>query len=599
MLWLPTMIGDVTFQQAALMALMAGVLGMLVWGRLRYDLVAFAALVIAVLLGVVDQKQAFAGFGHPAVIVIALVLVISRGLAQAGVIDIITRRLVRPERGLAAHIAIMGALGAVLSAFMNNVAALALLMPVDIAAARQARRSPALTLMPLSFATILGGMTTQIGTPPNIVIAQFRDDALGAPYAMFDFSPVGVGVAAAGMAFIALVGWRLIPRRAGRRERGESATVDDYVMELVVGADSPVVGQRFAHLRQEAEKNDLLLAGLVRRGQRLARPAREELRRGDVLVVEGGPEGLETFANAHKLDFSRSPKHARLFADTLEVAEVAVPREARIVNRSAQDMRLLARHGVVLAGISRHGRRLRGRVRQERIQAGDLLLLMGPRAALDEVVGWLRVLPLRGRDITIAQRQKAGMATALFAVAILLSAFELVYLPIALAAVAIAFVLLRVLSLSQIYDTVEWPVIVLLASLIPIGAAMESSGATQLIAGAILALTQGMGPVAVLVVIMIITMTLSDMLNNVATVLVAAPVAVSVAQALSVNPDTMLMGVAVAASCAFLTPIGHKNNTIVMGPGGYAFGDYWRLGLPLELVVLAVSVPLLLLFWPL
>jgi len=589
-----------TYEQAALFAIMGGVLGLLLWGRWRYDVVAFGALTLAVLIGVVDTKHAFEGFGHPAVIVIALVLVVSRGLAQSGAIEMLTRRIIGAGRSLPAHIAIMGAVGATLSAFMNNVAALALLMPVDIQAARRAKRSPALTLMPLSFATILGGMTTMIGTPPNIVIAQFRADALGAPYGMFDFTPVGVGVALAGLAFVSLVGWRLIPASSTRKDaHRELEALEAYVMEVLVPEGSPAIGKRFRDLKAEAEEADVWLIALVRRGRRTRRPSGEEIRKGDILVIEGGPEGLEQFAGALKLDLSRSRKHGSLMADTLAMAEAVVPKDARIVGRSAEDLRLLARRGVILVGIARHGRRVKGRVRKERIQPGDLLLLLGPENGLEETVRWLGALPLDRRGATIPQRQKAWLAVGLFGLAIAAASLGVVYLPVALAAVAVAYVALRIVSPSQIYEAVEWPVIVLLASLIPIGAALESSGGTALIADGILRLTDGLPPVLVLVVIMVVTMTLSDMLNNVATVLVAGPVAVQVAKALSVNPDAMLMGVAVAASCAFLTPIGHKNNTIIMGPGGYAFGDYWRLGLPLELIVLAVSVPLILVVWPL
>ncbi len=589
-----------TYEQAALFAIMGGVLGLLLWGRWRYDVVAFGALTLAVLLGVVDDKHAFSGFGHPAVIVIALVLVVSRGLAQSGAIEMLTRRIAGAGRSLPAHIAIMGAVGAALSAFMNNVAALALLMPVDIQAARRAKRSPALTLMPLSFATILGGMTTMIGTPPNIVIAQFRADALGAPYGMFDFTPVGLGVALAGLAFVALVGWRLIPASStGKDAHRELEGLEAYVMEVLVPEGSPAIGRRFRDLKAEAEEADVWLVALVRRGRRTRRPAGEEIRKGDVLVIEGSPEGLEQFAGALKLDLSRSRKHGSLMADTLAMTEAVVPKDARIVGRSAEDLRLLARRGVILVGIARHGRRVKGRVRKERIQPGDLLLLLGPENGLEETVRWLGALPLDRRGATVPQRQKAWLAVGLFGLAIVAASLGLVYLPVALAAVTVAYVALRIVSLSQIYEAVEWPVIVLLASLIPIGAALESSGGTALIADGILRLTDGLSPVLVLVVIMVVTMTLSDMLNNVATVLVAGPVAVQVAKSLSVNPDAMLMGVAVAASCAFLTPIGHKNNTIIMGPGGYAFGDYWRLGLPLELIVLAVSVPLILTVWPL
>ena len=589
-----------SWEQAVLFAIMGGVLALLLWGRWRYDVVAFGGLVLAVVLGVVERKHAFDGFGHPAVIVIALVLIVSRGLMQSGALEGLTRKLAAADLTLGMHILVMGAVGAFLSAFMNNVAALALLMPIDIQAAKRAKRSPALTLMPLSFATILGGMTTMIGTPPNIVVAQFRETALGAPYGMFDFSPVGVGVAVVGIAFIALAGWRLIPAARGRADMPkELGQIESYVMEVLVPASSPAIGRKFRELKKVAEESDVWLLALVRRGRREKRPAGADIRKGDILVIEGGPEGLEQFATALKLDLSKSRKHSALMADSLAMTEVVIPKDSRIVGRSSLDLRLLARRGVVVVGIARQGRRVKGRVRQEKIRPGDLLLLMGPENGLEETVQWLGALPVERRTPTVVQRQKAWLAIGLFGLAISLAAVDLVYLPVALAAVGIAYVALRIISLNQIYESVEWPVIVLLASLIPIGAALESSGGTALIAEGILRATEGLAPLWVLLVIMVVTMTLSDMLNNVATVLVAGPVAVRVAQALDVNPDTMLMGVAVAASCAFLTPIGHKNNTIIMGPGGYSFGDYWRMGLPLELVVLAVSVPLILLVWPL
>ncbi len=592
-----------TFDQTALFAIMGGVLALLLWGRWRYDVVAFGALIFAVLIGVVDKHKAFEGFGHPAVIVVALVLIISKGLTQSGAIEMLTRKLIDSDRPLQLHIAIMGAVGAGLSAFMNNVAALALLMPVDIQAAKRARRSPALTLMPLSFATILGGITTMIGTPPNIVIAQFREEALGAPYRMFDFTLVGLGSALAGLAFIALVGWRLIPARKNGGEAGADleklAAKGAYVMEVLVPKNSAAIGRKFRELKETAEESDVWLLGLVRRGRREQRPAGAEIRRGDVLVIEGSPEGLEQFASALRLDLSRSRKHGSLMADTLAMMEAVAPEDARIVGRSAQELRLLARRGVILVGIARRGRPVKGRVRKEKIHAGDLLLFMGPENGLEETVYWLGAIPLGRRgNAPVLQRQKAWLAVAIFALAIAAASVGVVYLTVALAAVVVSFVLFKIISVSQIYESVEWPVIILLASLIPIGAALETSGGTALIANAILWLTEGLTPVLVLAVIMVVTMILSGMLNNVATVLVAGPVAVDVAKALSVNPDSMLMGVAVAASCAFLTPIGHKNNTIIMGPGGYGFGDYWRLGLPLEAVILAAAIPLILLVWP-
>ena len=513
----------------------------------------------------------------------------------------LTGRLINAQRPLPLHIASMGLLGALLSAFMNNVAALALLMPVDIQAARKAKRAPALSLMPLSFATILGGMVTLIGTPPNIVISQFRETALGEPYNMFDFAPVGTGAALAGLVYVALVGWRLVPKDRSRpNAANELSNLEGYVVETGVEENSDVIGKTIKQLNDVAEENDVLILGLVRKGKRLpGRALHETIRKGDLLVLEAGPKSIESFASSLRLSYSRSGKHTGALSGTLTMVEATVPLESRITGRSAQDIRLLYRHGTMLLGVSREGKPFRERVRKQTILPGDVLLLMGNDEQIDDVINWLGVLPLAPRGLQVIQHDKAWLAIALFALAIVLSSIGLIYLPIALAACVVLYLLLKVISLSQAYDSIQGSVLILLASLIPLGAALENSGGTALIAGAIVDLTFGWPAVAILALLMVVTMTLSDVLNNVATVLVAAPVAVNIAERLQVNPDAMLMGVAVAASCAFLSPIGHKNNTIIMGPGGYRFGDYWRMGIPLEIIIIVISIPLIMIFWPL
>jgi di/tricarboxylate transporter len=573
--------------------------GFLIWGRVRYDLVAFAGLVVAVVMGVVPRSTAFSGFGHPAVVIIALVLIVGRGLSRSGVIEMLARRLVSASRSLQAHIGVMAGISAVLSTIMNNVAALALLMPLDIQTARRAKRSPALTLMPLSFASILGGMVTLLGTPPNIVVATFRSDALGAPFRMFDFTPVGSVVAIAGVLFVALVGWRLIPRERSQHDTPrELEELKGYVAEAKVAPSSAAVGKPLGELAPQAEENDVHVLGLVRRGKRLPGTARHEVvQKNDILVLEGSPEAMDQFAGAVGLDYAQS--EAGITAEAGTLMEVVVPDGARIEGRSALELRLLYRQGVRLLGISRKGRRIHDRVRRARIQAGDILLLLGSEEQLPDVVEWLGCLPLAARGLEVTQRRKAWAAVGVFTTAIVLASLGWIGLPLALAAVVIVYVGLRIVPLSQLYESIEWPVIVLLGSMIPIGSALESSGGTALIADAIVRWTGDLPTVAVLLVLMIVTMTLSDVLNNVATALIAAPVGVDIANRLGANPDAFLMGVAVAASCAFLTPIGHKNNTIIMGPGGYKFGDYWRLGLPLEILVLLVSVPMILVVWPL
>ncbi|WP_170340779.1 SLC13 family permease [Ruegeria arenilitoris] len=589
-----------TTDQIILFALFITVFGLLLWGRFRYDLVAFAALMVGVILGVVPVDKAFAGFGHPATIIVALVLVVSAGLVRSGAVFLITRTLVDASRGLGAHIALMGGVGAVLSAFMNNVAALALLMPVDIQTARKAGRSVGLTLMPLSFATILGGMATLIGTPPNIIIASIRQETLGEPFHMFDFAPVGGLAAIAGLAFVALIGWRLIPNRGEQTE--SSDTLAEYIAELTIPAESPHIGKRVAELDEVAEKSDVAIIGLIRDGKRrYGRAANAILQEGDALVLEASPEALDEFRAALNLDFSDARRQELLTAagDGLEVIEVVVPESARINGRTAQGLGLAWRQNTILMGISRQGRRITEQVRKTEVQPGDILLLLCPRDRGADVTEWLGCLPLAQRGLNVTANDKAWLAIGLFAAAVLAASIGLIYLPIALGLVVIAYVLTKIIPISEIYNQIEWPVVVLLGSMIPLGSALESSGGTELIANALVQLTDGLPAWAILTVLMVVTMTLSDVLNNTATAIVAAPVGIQMARTLEVSPDPFLMTVAVAASAAFLTPIGHKNNTLVLGPGGYHFGDYWRMGLPLEILIVAVSVPAILVFWPL
>ncbi|MEO1190511.1 MAG: SLC13 family permease [Pseudomonadota bacterium] len=597
-----------TQDQALLFGLLALIFVLLIWGRWRYDLVAFGGLILALLLGLVPTEAAFDGFGHPATVVIALVLIISRGLSNAGVVELVAGWLVDAKRSLGQHIAIMAGLSAGLSAVMNNVAALALLMPVDLQAAKSAKRAAGLTLMPLSFASILGGMITLIGTPPNIVIAGFREEEMGAPFAMFDFAPVGLACAVVGLAYLATIGWRLLPRPGDGAGGSESLfELKNYIAELSVPEGAAAIAKTLEELEtavqapEEEEGETLRFLGLLRGGQRLPGGARRiPIEAGDVLVVKADPAGLERTAAALGLALSEARQGDEVLkAQDLELMEVVVPQGAAVEGRSLLFMPTLQQMGVRAIGVARQGQRLHQRLRRLPIRAGDILLLFGPAKALPEATQRLGALPLASRGLQVIQRDKAKLAVGIFAAAILLASCGLVYLTVALAAAALLFVLFRVVPLRELYQSVEWSVIVLLGSMIPIGEALETSGGSDLLAAGLLSLAEGAAPWVILTLLMVVTMTLSDVMNNTATAVIAAPIAYEIATRLEVSPDPFLMTVAVAASCAFLTPIGHKNNTLIMGPGGYRFGDYWRMGLPLEIIVIAVSVPMILLVWPL
>lgn len=482
---------------------------------------------------------------------------------------------------------------------MNNVAALALLMPVDMQAAKKAGRSPSLTLMPLSFASILGGMITLIGTPPNIVIAEFRGEILGEPYRMFDFAPVGLACAIVGVAYVALIGWRLLPRARKITDAGkELFDLADYIAEVKVPPGSQVIGKRVRELDELASKSDIEIVGLIRRGRRMPGLARViEIEVGDVLVVEASPDGLEEALGNLGLEYVGRGA-AQLGNDDLILSEVVVPESSGLDGRSAMSLRLLYRYRVEVVGVSRQGKRIAENVRKLVLRPGDVLLLLGGEERLADVTGRLGLLPLADRGQRVIQRDKAWLAVGIFAAAIVVASFGLVHLPIALGCATALYVLLNIVPIRDVYTSIEWPVIVLLGSMIPIGGALQSTGGTALIAGGIVDLSAGFSPVVVLTLLIVVTMTLSDVMNNTATAVIAAPIAVEIASRLDVNPDPFLMGVAVASSCAFLTPIGHKNNTLIMGPGGYRFGDYWRMGLPLEILIILVSVPAIITFWP-
>jgi di/tricarboxylate transporter len=589
--------------QNILFILLFFVFALLIWGRWRYDLVAFSALLVAAAAGVIPGSNVFSGFGHPAVVIVALVLIVSRGLSNSGAIELLSRYLIDGSRKLGTHIGIMAGFAAVLSAIMNNVAALALLMPLDMQAAAKAKRSPALSLMPLSFASILGGMITLIGTPPNIVVAEYRGSVLGEPYKMFDFAPVGLAVAIIGVAYVALIGWRLIPvARSQHNTANELSHLGDYLAEVKVPEESSAIGQKVRDLDEITTEHEVEIVGLIRRGQRQPGMARRvEIRKNDVLVLSATPEGIEAIVGALGLQYAgKTNNEAGIFTSSdTSLLEVVVPQGARIDGRSARSLRLMYRHDVTLLGVSRQGRRFTKRVQELEIEAGDILLLLGDNEQLEDITNWLGCLPLAERGLQVTQRKKAGLAVSIFAAAVFLASIGVLYLPVALGIAVVLMVLTGIMPLRQIYQSVEWSVIVLLGSMIPIGVALESSGGTAMIASGIVNASASLSPAAVMVILMIVTMTLSDVMNNVATAVIAAPIGFNIANTLGVNPDPFLMCVAVAASCAFLTPIGHKNNTLIMGPGGYRFGDYWRMGLPLEILVIIIGAPMILWVWPL
>ena len=631
------------------LAILAATMGMFLWGRWRHDMVAAGALLACVVGGLVAPDAAFAGFGHPAVITVACVLVLSRALQTSGAVDALSRRLLPSGAGLAASLAALVAMGALLSGFMNNVGAMALLMPVAMQLAARLELPPGRVLMPLAFGTILGGMTTLIGTPPNLIVSGFRAQQGAGAFGMFDFAPIGLAVALAGGLFIVLLGWRLVPAR--EKASTEGFETGAYVTEVRVGRESKAAGMFLREIEARLDDAGAQVIGLVRNEVRMTAPqSGRKVHAGDILVIEADVEALPEVLSGLGLELEEagssnedeqagsaaatadaegdearavqpaSAKKGKKQADgrdeeappeaardsdkpspdnEIVLMELVVRPEASLINRSARDLALRTRYGLNLLAVSREGTRAKARLRTLKLKAGDLLLMQGPVEALNEFAADHGCVPLAERELWIPDRRKAWTAGVIMAAAVAAAALGLLPAAIAFALGVLASMALRTVALRSVYESIDWPVIVLLAALIPVAGAMEASGAASLVARVLLEDVARGNAVVALATLLIVTMFLSDVMNNAATAAVMCPIAIGTANALGASADPFLMAVAIGASCAFLTPIGHQNNTLILGPGGFRFGDYWRLGLPLELLVAAVSIPLILLVWPL
>tara|TARA_A100001037_G_scaffold292813_1_gene308627 strand:+ start:17529 stop:19307 length:1779 start_codon:yes stop_codon:yes gene_type:complete len=591
-----------TVDQITAFSVIGGALVLFAWGRWRYDLVALVALLVVVSAGLVPARDAFAGFAHPAVVTVAAVLVISRALRNAGIIDLVVSILsALPGREMGQLVAQSGTVG-VLSAFMNNVGAMALMLPVALRTAYREGYPPAKILMPLAFSSLLGGLVTLIGTPPNVIIATFRAEAMGEAFHMFDFAPVGLPIAIVGLAFVTLVGWRLIPtERRGRPDTDSLFRIDGYVTEARVPEGSPVVDET---VRQVEDNSDhaVTIAGIIRGKQRSLIPSnRERARVGDIFILEGDPTDLKSFIDDVGLDLVGldHPAIEDLKSDDVGIVEAVVTPGSRLIGRTATSSRLRARYVVNLLAIARHGQPIRRRIVDVSLKSGDVLLLQGLTESLPDVLQRLGCLPLAERSLQIARPRRLILAAGMFGAAIASTLVGLLPVHIAFTIAVAVLVLTNVISLTEMYEAIDWPILVLLGAMIPVGAALETTGGAALVAQSLVTLTGGLGPIWALAILLVGTMFISDVINNNATAVLMAPIALGVANGLGVNPDSFLMAIAVGASCAFLTPIGHQSNTLVMEPGGYRFGDYWRMGLPLELIIAAVGVPMILLIWPL
>jgi len=590
-----------TLQQALAFGLMGATIAGFIWGRWRYDVIAVLALLAGVTLNVVPAKAAFDGFKNDITVIIACALVVSAAFAKSGIVETVLRPLLPRLTGQTSQVLLFSTAVTLLSMVTKNVGALAIMLPIALSVCRRTGTPPSRILMPMSFGALLGGTVTLVGTSPNIIVSQVREEVLGRPFGMYDYAPVGLGVTAVGLAFL-IFAYRLLPASRPVSERIDAAlAANPYVTEVEIPPDWDARRTTVGKLARVAN-GDVTVMALLRDGKRQAGPhANTRIRPGDVLLLEGDHQALDDLIARLKLRLTRSNRPIAMEEPTEEVrvVEAIIGPDSRLVGRSARQEDLHTSHGVNLLAVGRAGYRISTALRTLPLRAGDVLVLQGAERSLPGVLKTLGLLPLAEREVRLGGMRRKLAPAIILGGAMLLVALDIAPVAIAFFGAAVLMVAVGAIRMREAYGALDGPLLVLIAALIPVSDAIRATGGADLIAQGLGAVFEGRPPILALAAVMAVAMAATPFLNNAATVLIVAPIGASLARLLGLAPDPFLMAVAMGAACDFLTPIGHQCNTLVMAPGGYRFIDYPRLGAPLTLIVLVVGTALIALFWPL
>jgi len=579
--------------------LLASALILFIWGKIRYDFIALAILFVLSILRIIPVEDTFSGFGHPAVITVAAVMIVSQGLQNSGLIDLIARWLEKIGKNNLLQTVVLCAVTGIASAFMNNVGAIAIMMPVAIKLSNKNNNPPSHILMPLAFSSILGGMMTLIGTPPNIIISTFRNNAIGSPFKMFDFMPVGIFITIVGIAFVSIIGWRLLPKRKAQNGPGELFNIDDYITEVRVLKNSNYRGKKLGDIKK-AKNFDINILGLIRNKRRIHTPElSEELKVNDILIFEADSENLKEFTDITGFKLLGGKQFRKDAAGSKDISnrEVVVINGSKILGKTASDLNLRSRYGINLLAVARADQQIKQRLDHIKFQVGDVLLLQGRTQVLDETISNIGCIPLEERGLRIGYQKRIIMALSIFIAAIIIAATGILHVSLSFSIAALLLILTGIIPFRDVYKDIDWAIIILLGAMLPVGTALELSGGANTIAEIIMSWGTGIPLWLMLAIIMSITMLLSNVINNAATAVLMAPIGIIIAQNTGVSVDSFLMSIAIGASSPFLTPIGHQSNTLVMAPGGYKFTDYWRMGLPLQILIIVIAIPIIMLVW--
>jgi di/tricarboxylate transporter len=585
-------------QQILAFSVIGLMMAVFIWDRFRYDVVACCALVLAVALGVVPTDKAFSGFSDDIVIIVGSALVVSAGVARSGLVDMAIKKFFPNLDTLHTQLALLMIVVAVLSAFIKNIGALAIMMPVAFQFAKKSGASPSKYLMPMSFAALLGGLMTQIGTSPNIVVSRIREQLTGQSFTMFDFTPMGVILCVVGITFLLFFHWLVPSRTKENNSLEEAVEISNYTSEVTITAQSTMLEKTVGELLKIGD-GEVIANAVLRGPSRMAPFPDLTLRENDIVLLEGPSKALDRIVSGAKLQLSGKPlmENGQAQADVVSI-EAIITQESSLRGLSAKDLSLSYTRGVNLLAISRHGERLKERLGTLTLMAGDVIVLQGSRKKLPTVMQDFALLPLAQREVLLGTRRRAFIPLIILALAMATTAVGIAPVPVAFFAAALGMVVFRCIPLTDIYKSVDGPILIMLAALIPVSDSLRTTGGSELIAGWLGEAAANLPAWGALGLILVTAMAVTPFLNNAATVLVMGPIAASFATNLGFRPEAFLMAVAIGAGSDFLTPVGHQCNTLVFGPGGYKFSDYPRLGLPLSFLIIIVSIPALLYVWP-
>jgi len=570
-----------------------------IWGRFRYDIVAVAALLVALATGIVTPEDAFSGFSDDIVIIVGSALIVSAAVSRSGVMEALLQRFAPNISSPRAQLVLLVISVTALSAFVKNIGALAIMIPIAFQFARRSGTSPSRFLMPMAFGSLLGGLMTQVGTSPNIIVSRVREELTGTSFSMFDFTPAGMTLAVVGVVFLAFFYWLVPERTRQTASMDEAVAIKNYTTEATIPEGSPLVDGTVADL-QKLGGGQAMVTGIVSQNGRRRTPLPDAaLHVGDVLILEGEPGALDTMVAQGALHLSERRAGIAHASEETGTVEAVVGEKSGLIGETARHLSLFDRTGLNLLAVSRRDQRLTERLGDVRFRRGDVIVLQGDLNRLPELLREWDCLPLVERGLKLGSFRNRLVPLLILLAAMAATAIGLVPVVVAFFAAAVLMVIFRSLPLREVYTHLDPPILIMLAALIPVSDSLRTTGATDVVAGWLSAIATMLPPYGTLALIMVAAMAVTPFLNNAATVLVMAPIAATFAGDLGFRPEAFLMAVAIGAGCDFLTPIGHQCNTLVMGPGGYRFGDYWRLGLPLSIIVVLVGVPVLMLVWPL